>query len=123
MVEASLRIPKGLAAPLLARAFLADLLHRWGCDQLEHRALLVVSEVVTNAVIHTDSTANLFARYDGGTLEVRVRDNDDALPTPRLVTPDDESGRGLPVVAAVADRWGVEPLAEGGKVVFASFDC
>jgi anti-sigma regulatory factor (Ser/Thr protein kinase) len=81
-----------------------------------------VNEVITNAVFHAHSTAVLQARYDGDTLDVRVRhEDDDALPTPRQVTPEDESGRGLLLMAVVADRWGVEPLREG-KVVFASFD-
>jgi anti-sigma regulatory factor (Ser/Thr protein kinase) len=123
MTEETLRVPRGLTAPLLARSFVADLLHKWGCDQLENRVVLAVSEVITNAVLHAHSTTVLQVRYNGDTLEIRIRDEDDALPTPRQPTADDDSGRGLRVLAAIADRWGVEPLHEGGKVVFASFDC
>ena len=120
MAEETLRVPRGLTAPLLARTFVADLLHTWGCDQLEDRVLLAVSEVITNAVLHAHSAAVLQARYDGDTLEVRIRDNDDALPTPRQPTANDESGRGLRVVAAIADRWGVEPRGDG-KAVWCEF--
>jgi anti-sigma regulatory factor (Ser/Thr protein kinase) len=98
-------------------------LHEWDCDQVEDRAELLVSELVTNAVTHTQSHALLRARFDGGRVEVRVEDREDSLPLHRQAEPEDESGRGLMLVSALADHWGVEPLPDGGKVVYFAFDC
>ena len=48
-----------------------------------------------------------------------MADANDALPTPREASPDDESGRGLTLVAALADGWGAEPRPGGiGKSVW-----
>jgi anti-sigma regulatory factor (Ser/Thr protein kinase) len=121
--EALLELPPHPASAPMARAFVSRALHEWGCDQVDGRAAVAVSEVVTNAVRHTHSTARLLARYDGERVEVRVEDDDDSLPLIQQPEPDAEAGRGLTVVAALADHWGVEPLPEGGKVVYVAFDC
>ncbi|MFJ8361358.1 ATP-binding protein [Streptomyces sp. NPDC093984] len=48
-----------------------------------------------------------------------MTDANDTLPTPRDASPDDESGRGLTLVAALADDWGAEPRPGGiGKTVW-----
>ena len=88
---------------------------------MEDVAALLVSEVVTNAV--RQSRAVLSARYDDGRLEVRVRDKSDSLPTLQQTDPEGETGRGLMLVNALADQWGVEPFPDGGKSVYFALDC
>jgi anti-sigma regulatory factor (Ser/Thr protein kinase) len=93
-----------------------------GEDHCETAALLV-SELVTNAVIHGRTRATLVAERPGNVLRVSVVDADPQMPDPGKETPEDaESGRGLRIVAAVADRWGVETLPEGGKAVWFELD-
>jgi anti-sigma regulatory factor (Ser/Thr protein kinase) len=54
-----------------------------------------------------------------GRLRLSVTDASDTLPVLREAAPEDESGRGLPLVAALADDWGAEPRACGiGKTVW-----
>ncbi|MET8249472.1 ATP-binding protein [Streptomyces sp. NPDC005202] len=57
---------------------------------------------------------------EDGSLRIAVTDANEALPQPRRPSPDDESGgRGLTLVAALADEWGAEPRACGiGKTVW-----
>ena len=104
-----------------ARAFIAMTLHEWGCDAVEEVAVLLVSEIVTNAL--RQSAAELSARYDEGGLEVRVRDESDSMPTLPQGDPEGETGRGLMLVNALADHWGVEPDAGGGKSVYFILHC
>jgi anti-sigma regulatory factor (Ser/Thr protein kinase) len=112
-----------MASPRRARTFLSEALRDWGREDLEERASIAVSEVVTNAVKHTHSRAVVKARYGEGRLEVRVEDDDDTLP--EMLEPDvgSESGRGLLIVASLVDHWGVERLPDGGKAVYFAFDC
>ena len=121
--EAVLELAPDPTSPRRARAFIAMTLQEWGCDRVQDVAALLVDEVVTNAVNHVQATAVLRARYQDGRVEVRVEDKSDALPMLKQADPDEESGRGLMLVSALADRWGVEPLADGGKAVYFAFQC
>ncbi len=84
---------------------------------LVESAVLVVSELVTNAVRHAGgSELELLLEADGASASVGVRD---ASPvSPALVEAYDGGGRGMVVVAALAERWHVEQLPTG-KVVWA----
>jgi anti-sigma regulatory factor (Ser/Thr protein kinase) len=121
--EAVLELAPDPTSPMKARAFVGITLHEWGCDCVEAVAALLVSEVVTNAVKHVRSAAVLSARYEEGRVEVRVRDESDALPMLQQTDPEGETGRGLMLVNALADQWGVEPLSGGGKSVYFVLDC
>ncbi|MFJ3883161.1 ATP-binding protein [Streptomyces sp. NPDC090077] len=83
-------------------------------------AELLITEVVTNALVHTDQGAEVSATVRGGRLRVEVRDHAARLPRPHVPSADDGThGRGLVLVQALADAWGVDPLAMGsGKVVW-----
>jgi anti-sigma regulatory factor (Ser/Thr protein kinase) len=79
---------------------------------------MAVSELVTNAVLHarTDFVVTL-ARLDGA-VRVEVTDASTVLPRQRQVDSSSVTGRGLTIVASVADRWGYEPTATGKTVWF-----
>jgi serine phosphatase RsbU (regulator of sigma subunit)/GAF domain-containing protein/anti-sigma regulatory factor (Ser/Thr protein kinase) len=94
-------------------------LRAWGTpEDLEGDALVVVSELVTNAVLHARSDITLRLSLQGSRLRVEVGDGDPHLPELRPYGPEAGTGRGLALVAAAADRWGAEPAAVG-KVVWA----
>ncbi|BAU84090.1 hypothetical protein SLA_3176 [Streptomyces laurentii] len=112
-------------APGKARRDIAFALASWGLDQLADIARLLVSELVTNAVTHTDSrrvgvAVTRAARVIGGagtTVRIDVLDTDrSTAPAPRPTGFDEESGRGLLLVDALADRWGVQRVATGKRV-------
>jgi anti-sigma regulatory factor (Ser/Thr protein kinase) len=85
--------------------------------------LTVAAELISNAVRHARPLPGGVIRValrmlGGGRLQVRVTDGGGGQPRPRNAGPDAVSGRGLAIVAALADRWGVEP--EGcGRCVWA----
>ncbi|MFF5707017.1 ATP-binding protein [Streptomyces sp. NPDC012794] len=83
-------------------------------------AELLITEVVTNALVHTEQGAEVSASLRGGRLRVEVRDHVALLPRPYVPSADDGThGRGLVLMQALADDWGVDPLGPGrGKVVW-----
>jgi serine phosphatase RsbU (regulator of sigma subunit)/anti-sigma regulatory factor (Ser/Thr protein kinase) len=103
-----------------ARLFARKTLEDWGAGDLVDTATLLVSELVTNAVVHTGTTATLRLRLDAGTLRLEVEDHHPgrSLPsgTPTAATDDTESGRGLLITSALASAWGVEYTATSKSV-------
>jgi anti-sigma regulatory factor (Ser/Thr protein kinase) len=79
-------------------------------------AALVTSELVTNAVRYGRPPLDLRARVEAHEVLIEVRDR--AVYQPRKLRPDenDEHGRGLQIVAALADRWGTRPTEQGKAV-------
>jgi anti-sigma regulatory factor (Ser/Thr protein kinase) len=103
-------LPLTLAAPGLARRYLASRAAAWPVELLDLLVLLT-SELVTNAVIHGRRPIELRLSDDGKHIKIEISDGD-ADPLPR--TPDKPpdarvSGRGLPIVDSLADRWGWRP--------------
>ncbi|MFE4591253.1 ATP-binding protein [Streptomyces laurentii] len=85
-------------------------LKSWGLPRQTGTAQLCVSELVSNVIRHVGPGTPTFLRLsmNGTYLRIEVRDPDcDSLPTLVAATPDAESGRGLALVDAMADRWGV----------------
>jgi two-component sensor histidine kinase len=82
--------------------------------------LLVASELVGNAVRHTiasqHGTLDVSWDVDSSGVRVSVGDQSTEPPVVRSVSPDEPSGRGLQIVDAVADGWGVERAARGKRV-------
>lgn len=93
--------------------------HRSGREQTE-AAELLVSELVTNALIHTRHGAVVTATATHARLRVEVQDfASDDLPAPYVPNADDGThGRGLILVESLADAWGVEAQALGKVVWF-----
>ncbi|MCF1594364.1 ATP-binding protein [Streptomyces muensis] len=106
-----------------ARAALREQLAIWHIEgELVDRAALLLSELATNAVnAKTAPGREIQVRFvlTGRELRVEVADASDEQPMMRHASNDDESGRGLQLVAALADSWGVEPRDIVGKVVWA----
>ncbi|QKV94759.1 ATP-binding protein [Streptomyces sp. NA02950] len=87
-------------------------------------AVLVVAELSANAALHgrvPGRDFTLLLRYDdqAGRLWIEVSDTHDAEPIPKVPASDDEQGRGLLLVEALADRWGVRDRRGPGKTVWA----
>ncbi|MFI1253167.1 ATP-binding protein [Streptomyces netropsis] len=90
-------------------------------DEL-HGAEAVAGELLANAVQRGGpGTASVTARLRGNRLRFEVRDQNAAVPRECSVRPDAEHGRGLLIIAALADRHGVEQGASG-KTCWAEFD-
>ena len=119
--QVTIQLPPDLAAVAGARAFLRHALLAWDVpEDVRDSAELVVSELVTNAVTHTGTAAELVvARESGaGLLRISVADRSSRHPAPRDAAPDAVGGRGLAIVEVLAQAWGVTAHGEG-KLVWA----
>jgi anti-sigma regulatory factor (Ser/Thr protein kinase) len=85
---------------------------------LAERAELMVSELVTNAIVHARSAPTVVARADGTTLRVEVHDRGSGTCTLRDPDETQDSGRGLRFVDSLAERWGSEANTRGKTVWF-----
>ncbi|OLZ67495.1 hypothetical protein AV521_24355 [Streptomyces sp. IMTB 2501] len=102
-----------------ARRELRELLRHWGKPGRSDIAELLTSELVTNALVHTDNDAVLTAVVEPDGLRVEVRDFVARRPELRSPgTDDDTHGRGLVLVQSLADAWGVRPHGVGKSVWF-----
>ncbi|MFI6630757.1 ATP-binding protein [Nonomuraea fuscirosea] len=101
----------------VARRLVRETLAAWGLPGLADDLALVVSEVVTNAVVHAKSAMTLSLHRQGWSVRGEVADHGPVWPTPLSARPNEEHGRGLAIVAAYSERWGVDP-APFGKIVW-----
>lgn len=118
MTDARLRLPAAPNSVSAARIFVEDAVARSGARSRRDDAGLMTSELVTNAVLYARSPLEVFV--SPGERAVRVGVRDDSPRLPRLMDGIGESmaGRGLHIVDSLADAWGAEPGAEGGKTVW-----
>ncbi|MEV0188793.1 SpoIIE family protein phosphatase [Kitasatospora purpeofusca] len=111
-----------------ARAFVRDALLGWGLPEVVDDAVVLVSELVTNAVVHAGTAAEVCCLREDGTVRIEVTDHhpERGLPTfadvpttasDHYADADGEGGRGLLMCAALAERWGVE-YGSGRKTVW-----
>lgn len=88
-------------------------------EPLAETLILLISELVTNAVVHTGCPAvlrMLFGAADDGTVRVEVADASACPPKPRHAEGDDTNGRGLELVDGLADRWGWQSEGAGKRI-------
>lgn len=111
-------LPADPTAPRRARALLQDVAQEWGLDDDLHQDVaMVVTELVANAVDHARTASTVTLGLDDGDLLVTVRDScPDGAPRPRPVDPTAPRGRGLQMVDALAESWGVTVHADGKTV-------
>lgn len=97
-----------------ARSFVRDTLQGWGFADIIDDAVVLTSELVTNAVVHAGTSADVLCLRcdDGVRIEVADRYPEREIPLQataiNMGSPDREGGRGLQLCAALAGRWGVE---------------
>lgn len=97
-----------------ARSFVRDTLQGWGFADIVDDAVVLTSELVTNAVVHAGTSADVLCLRadDGVRIEVADRYPEREIPLQgnhiNMGSPDREGGRGLQLCAAMASRWGVE---------------
>jgi anti-sigma regulatory factor (Ser/Thr protein kinase) len=121
-----------LTAPRQARTFTRQSVYRWGEDeQLIESAVLVVCEPVTNAVCHSaqppppgrrceriwPSLITLTLMLDPGALHAEVCDGSGILPVQRSAGRQDDCGRGLAIIDALAEYWASGRSLGGGRWV------
>jgi anti-sigma regulatory factor (Ser/Thr protein kinase) len=142
------RLAASPTAPRSAREFAQRALHAWEVQDAEGAVALVVSELVTNSVLHARTETEIALHVAAGKIEVAVRDHDPRPPVTRAARQDliadldsvalgDSSadadprahelqvgpagsvlaGRGMLLIDALSDEWGVSELADG-KVVW-----
>ncbi|WBO69392.1 ATP-binding protein [Streptomyces camelliae] len=107
------------------RRIVHSLLHEWRLTELTFAVELGVSELVTNVVRHVPDRrcTVLLARQTAG-VRAEVTDGFPQLPCPPSeVHHDSESGRGLALLDAVVDKWGVSAVGGGGGGKTVWFEC
>ncbi|WTI59832.1 ATP-binding protein [Streptomyces longwoodensis] len=120
-VRAEWTFPADPGAVRTARAAVRGQLRGWGLEPVSDVAALLVSELVTNSLRHATGPIGVRLMRPagiGGVLLVEVSDPLPELPRERVARPDDESGRGLQLVASASRRWGSRPGTDGKTVWF-----
>ncbi|MFI2510387.1 SpoIIE family protein phosphatase [Streptomyces sp. NPDC018972] len=112
------RVPQAVGH---ARRFTRRTLRSWGVTADVDAALLVVSELVTNALVHTEGPVRLDISLVNDRLRLAVADSSPRTPVkPTSISWEATGGRGILLVEAVSAAWGTLPVS-GGKQVWAEF--
>jgi DNA-binding NarL/FixJ family response regulator len=122
LTEATQRFEQDAQSARAARRFVTQTLGDWDDGDLTDTVTLLVSELVTNAVLHAGSGVEVMVRLTDGCARVEVTDASAGAVVPRDAAADDDSGRGLALVGNLARRWGVRPAPGGGKTVWFEVD-
>lgn len=111
-------LPREPESASAARRLVRIALAVWGLDELIDDSAVVVSEMVANAVHHARSRLIrvIVSRPDEHTVRIGVVDMSKVFPQRRDPKEDDEGGRGLALVAVLAENWGSDPLPRGKHV-------
>jgi PAS domain S-box-containing protein len=97
-----------------ARSFVRDTLQGWGFTDIVDDAVVLTSELVTNAVVHAGTAADVLCLRSDDAVRIEVSDHYPEREIPlqqsaaSMGSPDREGGRGLQLCAALATRWGVD---------------
>lgn len=97
-----------------ARSFVRDTLQGWGFTDIVDDAVVLTSELVTNAVVHAGTAADVLCLRSEDAVRIEVSDHYPEREIPlqqsavNMGNPDREGGRGLQLCAALATRWGVD---------------
>jgi anti-sigma regulatory factor (Ser/Thr protein kinase) len=110
-------------APHQARTTVAKALAAWGFGDLIDDVTLCVSELATNTLHAKAGEMAVLVEWhkDDHLIEIAVWDNAPGEPERREPANHDTGGRGLNIVAALADDWGQRVGGDDGKVIWASF--
>jgi anti-sigma regulatory factor (Ser/Thr protein kinase) len=111
-------LPREEASARRARALVDRALSAWNLEQLVENGTLIVSELATNSIQHSacrmlQVSVTLLA---DSRVRIAVSDTSPGLPAQRTAAADDENGRGMAVIAALADTIGTDASACGKRV-------
>ncbi|AZM55896.1 PAS domain S-box protein [Streptomyces sp. WAC 01529] len=107
-----------------ARSFVRDTLQGWGFTDIVDDAVVLTSELVTNAVVHAGTAADVLCLRSDDAVRIEVSDRYPEREIPlqqsslNMGSPDREGGRGLQLCAALATRWGVDYTPTNKQVWF-----
>ncbi|MFJ3234895.1 PAS domain S-box protein [Streptomyces sp. NPDC086787] len=118
LATATTELPAEPRSVPAGRSFLGQVLDDWRVADRRDDACLLLSEVLTNAVQHAQGPIGLHICRTDTELTIEIADHSPHLPQPRVAAEDAESGRGLLLVRALADAWGVRPTDEGKTTWF-----
>ena len=111
------RFRTGELAASSARRIVEDNLTEWGAgEEVVSDVVLMASELVTNAMMHGRSPIDLLLRSNGSQIILEVQDRGAYRPRRLQPSDDDERGRGLHIVAQLADQWGSRSTTNGKSV-------
>jgi anti-sigma regulatory factor (Ser/Thr protein kinase) len=119
-----LTMPQAPRAVREARLWVRDVLTSWNLSEIAFTAQQITSELLNNVIEHAEDspTVTLLLMHAAGTLRIEARDGDTQhLPEMKNTDPLDEGGRGLLIVSALSQRWGVR-VTEAGKSVWCELD-
>jgi anti-sigma regulatory factor (Ser/Thr protein kinase) len=115
-MDAAITLPAEPSSARAARRFVADSLRSEDSEHWELAAKLLVTELVTNAILHARTEVTVSLRVESDGLRISVRDSSRRMPSPRSYSSDATTGRGLALVERLSAEWGVEPDADGKTV-------
>jgi anti-sigma regulatory factor (Ser/Thr protein kinase) len=120
--HATRAFPATPLAPARVRAFVSHVINgtalNGSADGMHDDLALVATELAVNAIRHAESPFTVSLAADDDRIRIIVGDTDPKAPRRRAPDVQDESGRGLLLVDALADAWGADPV-DGGKLVWA----
>jgi CheY-like chemotaxis protein len=119
VTEVELELPRDPTSARAARTFVSQTIRGWRLDHLLDDALLVASELATNAMTPAESSCRIRLRLNAASLRIDVVDGGSGTPEPQPESATEEGGRGLRLVAALTSAWGLEALPDDGKLVWA----
>jgi anti-sigma regulatory factor (Ser/Thr protein kinase) len=116
--EARTELDPDLVSPRRAREFVTETLERWSCTDATAIIDLLVSEIVANAVIHANTTAELTVELLPERVRVAVTDEETAQPKRRPDNPLTSSGRGIALIERLSLAWGIDRRPGGKRIWF-----
>jgi CheY-like chemotaxis protein/anti-sigma regulatory factor (Ser/Thr protein kinase) len=118
--QTSLQLDGSITNARDARLFARETLGDWGVPEgVVEDVLLIVTELVNNAITHAQSGCELRMSLTAVSLRIEVIDGGTGTPDPLPPSATRNHGRGLHLIDALTAAWGYEPIASGGKMVWA----
>ncbi|HMC42897.1 MAG TPA: response regulator, partial [Acidimicrobiales bacterium] len=118
LAEARVLLAEDLTSGQSARRFVAEALDAWRASDVLQLVQLLLTELVTNSVVHARSDVDVAVLLGPRNIRVEVADSNPVLPEPRDVDETSTSGRGLALVRDLSERWGAEARAQGKVIWF-----
>jgi CheY-like chemotaxis protein len=118
LAEARTDLESDLRSGSRARRFVTEALERWDCEEALDTVQLLVSELVTNAVVHAASAPKVAVLLLPSAVRVEVADEAHQAPVHREAGEADESGRGMFLLDELSSSWGVDATPSGKTVWF-----